>query len=107
MTSIDSESFPGMFLRQHLERSLLTRLVLPQRDFGSMSESTHLTRTFSDQGVKLRVRKDNRAISGLVECFWTALTEPMLIVRFYSQNWHQAIFQRVTHGNHISWPPSI
>ncbi|KJY00534.1 developmental regulator like protein [Zymoseptoria brevis] len=39
--------------------------VLPQRDFGSMSESTHLTRTFSDQGVKLRVRKDNRAISGI------------------------------------------
>lgn len=32
-----------------------------------MSESTHLTRTFSDQGVKLRVRKDNRAISGYVK----------------------------------------
>lgn len=42
--------------------------MLPQRDFGSMSESTHLTRTFSDQGVKLRVRKDNRAISGYVFC---------------------------------------
>ncbi|KAK4502813.1 hypothetical protein PRZ48_006239 [Zasmidium cellare] len=49
MGSVDSEAFP----------------VLPQRDFGSMSESTHLTRTFSDQGVKLRVRKDNRAISGI------------------------------------------
>ncbi|KAF2164622.1 hypothetical protein M409DRAFT_67754 [Zasmidium cellare ATCC 36951] len=49
MGSVDSESFP----------------VLPQRDFGSMSESTHLTRTFSDQGVKLRVRKDNRAIPGI------------------------------------------
>ena len=39
--------------------------VVAQRDFGSMSESTHLTRTFSDQGVKLRVRKDNRSISGV------------------------------------------
>ncbi|KAM3416928.1 hypothetical protein BST61_g8516 [Cercospora zeina] len=47
--SIDSADFP----------------VVAQRDFGSMSESTHLTRTFSDQGVKLRVRKDNRAISSI------------------------------------------
>ncbi|KAF2215389.1 hypothetical protein CERZMDRAFT_94801 [Cercospora zeae-maydis SCOH1-5] len=47
--SIDSLEFP----------------VVAQRDFGSMSESTHLTRTFSDQGVKLRVRKDNRAISSI------------------------------------------
>ncbi|GIZ45357.1 hypothetical protein CKM354_000852900 [Cercospora kikuchii] len=47
--SIDSAEFP----------------VVAQRDFGSMSESTHLTRTFSDQGVKLRVRKDNRAISSI------------------------------------------
>ncbi|CZT24308.1 uncharacterized protein RCC_10029 [Ramularia collo-cygni] len=49
MSGIDSDVFP----------------VLAQRDFGSMSESTHLTRTFSDQGVKLRVRKDNRAGSGI------------------------------------------
>ncbi|KAI5361958.1 Putative velvet factor [Septoria linicola] len=49
LASIDSTEFP----------------VVAQRDFGSMSESTHLTRTFSDQGVKLRVRKDNRAISSI------------------------------------------
>ncbi|CAK4019961.1 Hypothetical predicted protein [Lecanosticta acicola] len=49
MNSVDSQPFQ----------------VMAQRDFGSMSESTHLTRTFSDQGVKLRVRKDNRAISGI------------------------------------------
>ncbi|EME45472.1 hypothetical protein DOTSEDRAFT_71253 [Dothistroma septosporum NZE10] len=49
MGSIESDPFP----------------VLAQRDFGSMSESTHLTRTFSDQGVKLRVRKDTRAISSI------------------------------------------
>jgi len=49
MGVVDSDPFP----------------VMPQRDFGSMSESTHLTRTFSDQGVKLRVRKDNRAGSGI------------------------------------------
>lgn len=43
--------------------------VVAQRDFGSMSESTHLTRTFSDQGVKLRVRKDNRSIAGVKRSF--------------------------------------
>ena len=41
-------------------------LVQTPREFGSMSESTSLTRTFSDQGVKLRVRKDNRAIQRYV-----------------------------------------
>lgn len=34
-----------------------------------MSESTSLTRTFSDQGVKLRVRKDNRSLAGVKRSF--------------------------------------
>lgn len=64
MGSIESDPFPGQSrLPQSVIMITLTVAVLAQRDFGSMSESTHLTRTFSDQGVKLRVRKDTRAIS--------------------------------------------
>jgi len=36
--------------------------VYPQRTFPGMSESTVLTRTFSDQGVRLRLRKEPRTL---------------------------------------------
>jgi hypothetical protein len=39
--------------------------VQNSKEFGSMSESTDLTKSFADQGVKLRVRKhDPRTSSG-------------------------------------------
>lgn len=37
--------------------------VYPQKNFEGMAESTFLTRSFSDQGVRLRVRKDSRAMT--------------------------------------------
>lgn len=37
--------------------------VYSPKNFPGMSESTFLTRTFSDQGVKLRLRKDSRALT--------------------------------------------
>ena len=36
--------------------------VLPKKSFAGMMESTTLTRTFSDQGVRLRLRKEPRAL---------------------------------------------
>ncbi|KAK5174049.1 uncharacterized protein LTR77_001129 [Saxophila tyrrhenica] len=36
--------------------------VVPFKEFRGMKESTHLSRTFSDQGVRLRLRKEPRAI---------------------------------------------
>ena len=37
--------------------------VYPQKFFPGMAESTFLTRSFSDQGVRLRLRKDSRSIT--------------------------------------------
>ena len=37
--------------------------VYPSKTFPGMSESTFLTRSFSDQGVRLRLRKDSRTMS--------------------------------------------
>ena len=41
--------------------------VVSQKEFRGLSESTHLSRTFSDQGVRLRLRKEPRSITGCVE----------------------------------------
>ncbi|KAK3381508.1 velvet factor-domain-containing protein [Podospora didyma] len=37
--------------------------VFPQKNFPGMAESTFLTRSFSDQGVRLRLRKDSRSVT--------------------------------------------
>lgn len=42
--------------------------VVGQKEFKGLSESTHLSRAFSDQGVRLRLRKEPRTISGYVNC---------------------------------------
>jgi hypothetical protein len=39
-------------------------VVLPGKDFKGMAESTVLSRSFSDQGVRLRLRKEPRGLSG-------------------------------------------
>ncbi|KAH8730934.1 velvet factor, partial [Phaeosphaeriaceae sp. PMI808] len=38
--------------------------VLPAKDFKGMEESTYLSRAFSDQGVRLRLRKEPRGMMG-------------------------------------------
>jgi hypothetical protein len=38
--------------------------VLPAKEFKGMAESTVLSRSFSDQGVRLRLRKEPRGLSG-------------------------------------------
>ncbi|KAI5238014.1 hypothetical protein E4T43_07746 [Aureobasidium subglaciale] len=38
--------------------------VVQQKQWRGLVESTHLSRTFSDQGVRLRLRKENRSIAG-------------------------------------------
>ncbi|KAK0811512.1 hypothetical protein LTR75_005210 [Friedmanniomyces endolithicus] len=48
LTSIDSTPF----------------IVQSNKDFGGLSESSHLSRTFSDQGVRLRLRKEQRKLTG-------------------------------------------
>ncbi|KAK4232524.1 velvet factor-domain-containing protein [Podospora fimiseda] len=37
-------------------------IVYPSKTFPGLAESTFLTRTFSDQGVRLRLRKDSRTV---------------------------------------------
>lgn len=47
-----------------LNRVLSDRFqVFSQKEFPGMAESTFLTRSFSDQGVRLRLRKDSRSIT--------------------------------------------
>ncbi|KAF2841847.1 hypothetical protein M501DRAFT_355104 [Patellaria atrata CBS 101060] len=43
-------------------------VVQPAKDFKGLEESTYLSRAFSDQGVRLRLRKEPRAMMGYV--FW-------------------------------------
>jgi hypothetical protein len=38
--------------------------VMPVKEFRGLRESTHLSRTFSDQGVRLRLRKEARSLAG-------------------------------------------
>ncbi|EON69060.1 hypothetical protein W97_08373 [Coniosporium apollinis CBS 100218] len=38
--------------------------VVTSKDFKGMEESTHLSRSFSDQGVRLRLRKESRSVVG-------------------------------------------
>ncbi|KAG9523889.1 hypothetical protein KCV03_g6241, partial [Aureobasidium melanogenum] len=38
--------------------------VVQQKQWRGLVESTHLSRTFSDQGVRLRLRKENRNVAG-------------------------------------------
>jgi hypothetical protein len=38
--------------------------VVQVKQWQGLVESTHLSRTFSDQGVRLRLRKENRNVAG-------------------------------------------
>lgn len=38
--------------------------VHPQKEYPGLEESTHLSRTFADQGVRLRLRKESRTMGG-------------------------------------------
>ncbi|KAF2020747.1 hypothetical protein BU24DRAFT_7915 [Aaosphaeria arxii CBS 175.79] len=50
--------------------------VLLQKDFKGMDESTYLSRAFSDQGVRLRLRKEPRATMGNKRSFAYAMGTP-------------------------------
>ncbi|TKX20564.1 hypothetical protein C1H76_7375 [Elsinoe australis] len=47
-------------------RSILSDVftVHPQKEYPGLEESTHLSRTFADQGVRLRLRKESRTMGG-------------------------------------------
>ena len=63
--SCTSDVFKGTLsteLLNRMRRPLLTDAVLPPKDFKGMEESTYLSRAFSDQGVRLRLRKEPRAM---------------------------------------------
>ncbi|RMZ73790.1 developmental regulator [Pyrenophora seminiperda CCB06] len=50
---------------QHLGRILTEPFkVVMTKDFKGLDESTYLSRTFSDQGVRLRLRKEARSVGG-------------------------------------------
>ncbi|KAK7426602.1 hypothetical protein QQZ08_006932 [Neonectria magnoliae] len=52
---------PGVYFVSEIVTNPFT--VYAPKEFPGMSESTFLTRSFTDQGVKLRLRKDSRAIT--------------------------------------------
>ncbi|KAH7312165.1 velvet factor-domain-containing protein [Stachybotrys elegans] len=57
----DDSSIPSFRFVSELITNIFT--VYSAKNFPGMTESTYLTRTFSDQGVKLRLRKDSRTIN--------------------------------------------
>ena len=59
------ESFPGTGSVQSLGRILSKPFdVVLAKDFKGLEESTYLSRAFSDQGVRLRLRKEARGMMG-------------------------------------------
>lgn len=83
LKTIISERFTGKITSTRVVESELTRLaVSPPKSFPGMMESTFLSRSFADQGVKLRIRKEPRTmmyVAGSVEKLrWlTALQETL------------------------------
>lgn len=65
LKSILSDRFTGEFFRSR-PRPLATGAdgseVSPPKSFPGMAESTFLSRSFADQGVKLRIRKEPRTL---------------------------------------------
>ncbi len=51
-------------LHVHLPMALTIILVVAAKDFRGLAESSHLSRAFSDQGVRLRLRKEPRGLMG-------------------------------------------
>lgn len=65
LKSILSDRFTGELLksRSHpLATGADGREVSPPKSFPGMAESTFLSRSFADQGVKLRIRKEPRTL---------------------------------------------
>ena len=58
-----TEPFRGELPYSCTNMCLLAFKVLTQKDYKGLEESTYLSRTFSDQGVRLRLRKEPRATS--------------------------------------------
>ncbi|KAL2349803.1 velvet factor-domain-containing protein [Cryomyces antarcticus] len=50
--------------------------VSPPKDWRGMEESTYLSRAFSDQGVRLRLRKEPRAMSQAIKRSFNTYTNP-------------------------------
>lgn len=62
--SIFTKPFQGQFTLRSmpLGGDLFLDIVLPPKSFPGMTESTFLSRSFADQGVKLRIRKEPRTL---------------------------------------------
>lgn len=63
--SVMSEPFTGepqSMVRPSLMYAKKRPAVYPSRSFPGMNESTFLSRSFGDQGVRLRIRKEPRTL---------------------------------------------
>lgn len=61
LKTIVSDRFTGKVSRG-TSGVALTGTVSPPKSFPGMAESTFLSRSFADQGVKLRIRKEPRTL---------------------------------------------
>lgn len=59
--------------------------VLAPKDFKGMEESTYLSRAFSDQGVRLRLRKESRAMAGYGRQRSSTIDQFLTFARYGSQ----------------------
>jgi len=62
--SIISDVFTGTCASQRLLKTVVFNLLVVHaaKSFPGMSESTFLSRSFGDQGVRLRIRKETRTL---------------------------------------------
>nr|POE47273.1 spore development regulator vosa [Quercus suber] len=76
LVSVVSKPFEGLKIPLIAFTSyILTVEVVSNKDFKGLSESSHLSRTFSDQGVRLRLRKEPRSLGGGVKRSWQSPEE--------------------------------
>ena len=70
LTLGDPKKYEEAALNIHVERHFMTKIARPPaastvvEKSGGMTQSTQITRCFAEQGVKLRVRKDDRNTNG-------------------------------------------
>lgn len=69
LKSIYTKPFQGqLFFRlEAVGQELTLVIVLPAKNFPGMTESTFLSRSFADQGVKLRIRKEPRTLLSVLK----------------------------------------
>lgn len=70
-----STPFKGVCGGLYVDNTLTFGLVVTQKEFRGLDESTYLSRAFSDQGIRLRLRKEPRAFGSVLSIYTRLITD--------------------------------